>query len=430
MYTPDQLKETDDFSKAEQVSLPRAIMNAKNNLERRIRTIAAVIQEEPKEVYQKIHQIILKAETELLCAFGDYEEELAIKTACLALQNLYNTEWIFKYSKLLNIASKAGARIAYASEENNFQLDFKDELMFEEHERKLKDIIIRAKAEIKRLENESEKIERIGKYIEQLEDLLIAIEVSISILSLADIKSKIQQRIDYAEDRHGLDFTTEEEQIDQCVKNALSEIHEKDDLVEKYKQVSAARDVLEEIDVKIEKEIALKEIYLKWEEVKETIQSFDDRKTCGISFSREGSFADSTLEDSREVIGSIHKPHSPIGLSQVSQLFVAASGALSSLEWNKSQIYLKYGIERIERAIKFKMLKMRYDGISEMKVQDFKRYTKKLLEEAEEEMVYGSVLKDPVQKAIREKCSRPSSIPFERVERIVERSILEIKNYQ
>ncbi|CRX37735.1 hypothetical protein [Estrella lausannensis] len=429
MISTDQIREAGESTCCPQANLPRAISTAKKNLERRIASIASVIQEEPKEVFHKIQQITVKAETDLLCAFGEEEEELVIRTACSALQTLYHTEWLFRYSALLNIASKAGTRISYASQENNFELDFEDELSFEEHERQLRQILLDVKKEIKDLD-ESKKMECINKAIQSIEELLIAIEVSISVLSLADIKRKIEIRINYAWDRHDLEFENESAQIEEIVNGALREIHGKSDLVDKYRLVSDARDKLEEVDIKIEKEIALKEIHLKWKDVKQTIESLDEKKAYGMSFKEEDSYADNALQDCKDVIGSIHKPHSPIGLSQVSQLFVAASGALSTLEWNKSQIYLKYGIERIERGIKFKKLKMHYDGINEAKLEQFKRFSRHLLANAEEEMVYGSVIEDPVEKKAREKTSRPPTIPFERVERVVEKSMQEIKSYQ
>ena len=368
------------LSTKEKVSAGAKIIKSK------IEEVAKILPIDNSTIQKKLTQIKIRVQTSLSIAETKGDEDEILNTALAEFRELKQTEWVLQFAELIHHKKILSERLKYAksltesfnSNNDVFLMEF-DEIKPLEDE-----LTMIASDLIQNIKKEEDKKQTISNFDQLLNCFRLKVVFLIAKLSIKDSIVKITHRM---KDKGIKKF----EKYEIALENLSTEMDEK--LSSPYQEpsnqedvINKAREILEEIDIKVEKEIALGEISNKYNEFSDVLEDLNDSHQLFPNFDDEKKHVDFALADSREVIASIHKPNSPLGFNQTSQLFVATSGALTTLERSKNRILIKYGLARVEKAIEFQKKIKIYDGSPFI---DFLKKADKLLREAEEKLTWG-----------------------------------------
>jgi len=166
--------------------------------------------------------------------------------------------------------------------------------------------------------------------------------------------------------------------------------------------------------MQIEKANAVREIQFAYEELVETAIKLESE---GLRLSKEIANASSSVSGKEEIINNIKLVGSPTGVDSLLRLDIARKCTLKSLARTLKDIYIKYGEHCIKTTINLLPFSSRLtvlEGIATEELREMSLVSKKLLDEAKDELTWG-------EGGIPTKC--PPVIAKDKMEEIINKHL-------
>lgn len=286
--------------------------------------------------------------------------ELMIQYACSttevndeykqALKNLetLSKEWPLAITTLKTEKMKTiRERINFAKKKFPNFLAEDNYFYFSTMEEKAEEAINTAKNEIRNSKSQESRGNAIEKALKSLQEIKDNVETKIDLYSMFNIKKKIQERINLvSKEFKDLNLVQFEEQVENIVKEGETQISNTKNNDEKRTFIRKTVNAMQDVDMFIEKQVAICEIQRRYNEILAMIQGSRNK---GLSFSEEVNCAAENVANSKQQISNLHE--FPFGMSPPLKLDVIIQGTFSALDRTLQEILIKIEHARIQQII-------------------------------------------------------------------------------
>ncbi|MEC7840141.1 MAG: hypothetical protein VX777_08900 [Chlamydiota bacterium] len=343
-----------------------------------------------KSLTSKVTTIQENSELTLMCARTEEDIQCIIDNHITEIHKLKNSDWVFGYKHLLKNLTQLKVRVDFLRDEFEGKHNFMGIETLDRYYENASEIIKKMEANFKESTSNDEKNIAFKSAQAEFKQAKKSLETGIAAFSILSTRNKMKQRIMNIFDKFPeLSFTEEQKNIEEIVASTDKQLAATQSNTDKKKLINEALDQLQEVDMKIEKANAIREIQDTYNKLIITAKELEKE---GINFSDEKRHASASISGKEELIKSINLVGSPTGIDSLLRLDITRKCTLKSLARTLKDIYIKYGEHTIKTTLDLLPFSSRLevlDGIATEERTQMHQLCKRLLSEAKDELTYG-----------------------------------------